>query len=76
MSESSAGPSLHFLGGDEPEPRKRGRPRSAEPGSAVTTWLPASEHDRLVKLAQHRGESVSSVVRLLLQAKWQRVESK
>ncbi len=52
------------------EPSRRGRPRSVEPGSRVTTWLPASDHDRLVKLAELRGESVSSTVRLLLQTKW------
>ncbi len=49
--------------------RKRGRPRASEPGSAVMTWLPASEHQRLIKLAEKRGESVSSTVRLLLRTK-------
>ncbi len=56
------------------EPRRPGRPRSTEAGSRVTTWLPASDHDRLVKLAELRGESVSSTVRLLLQTKWTRPE--
>ncbi len=51
------------------EPRRRGRPRASEPGSAVMTWLPQSDHDRLVKLAQIRGETVSSVVRSLLMTK-------
>jgi hypothetical protein len=30
------------------------------------TWLPVATHDRLIKLATERGESVSSVVRHLL----------
>lgn len=52
------------------EPRKPGRPRNHEPGSAVMTWLTASEHERLVKYAALRGESVSATVRLLLRTKW------
>jgi hypothetical protein len=51
------------------EPRKPGRPRKAEPGSAIMTWVPASEHDRIVKLASQRGESVSTTVRLLLKSR-------
>ncbi len=50
----------------ERDKRKRGRPRVPEPGSAVTTWLPASEHDRIVKVAARRGESVSATLRLML----------
>jgi hypothetical protein len=51
------------------EPRRPGRPRKAEPGSAVMTWIPASEHDRLIQLAKMRGESVSTTVRLLLKSR-------
>lgn len=49
-----------------PEPvmvRKRGRPRAQEPRSSVSTWLPARHHDRLIRLANRRGESVSATVR-------------
>jgi hypothetical protein len=48
-----------------PIPR-RGRPRSAEPGVSVKTWLRESEYDKLIRLAAHRREPVSSVVRSLL----------
>ena len=45
---------------------KRGRPKAQEPGSAVMTWLKASEHDQLVRLAKERDQSVSAMVRDLL----------
>ncbi len=45
---------------------KRGRPRTDEPCTSVSTWLPASHHDRLIQLAQSRDQSVSSLVRQLL----------
>jgi hypothetical protein len=48
-----------------PVPR-RGRPRSAEQGYSVKTWLRESEYDKLIRLAAHRREPVSSVVRSLL----------
>jgi hypothetical protein len=48
-------------------PRPRGRPRVEEPGSRVTTWLPASTHDRLVEIAKHQTDgNVSALVRKLL----------
>ncbi len=40
-----------------------GRPKSADPGSAVCTWLKGSEHDRLIQAANSRQMSVSSYVR-------------
>lgn len=44
-----------------------GRPRVNEPkGSAVSTWLCKSEHDRLAQLAIRRETSISSLVRSLL----------
>jgi hypothetical protein len=49
-----------------PEPARRGRPRSAEPGVSVKTWLRQSEYDRLIKAAAVRREPVSSLVRSLL----------
>lgn len=53
----------------EPKPiqaRGPGRPRAAEPGSRLTTWIPGTTHDRLIALANRRGESVSALVRQLL----------
>ncbi len=47
-------------------PRPRGRPPSEEPGSRVTTWILDSEHDRLIKIANRRDQSVSSIIRELL----------
>lgn len=47
----------------------RGRPRSAEPGGTVCTWLPSSAHDRLIRLAKARDASVSTVVREILDAR-------
>lgn len=44
-------------------PRPRGRPRASEPHTAVSTWLPASEHDRLIRRANREGLSLSSLVR-------------
>lgn len=49
-----------------PIERRRGRPRVNEPRSSVSTWVPASYHDRLIKMAQNNDVSVSSVVRSLL----------
>jgi hypothetical protein len=49
-----------------PQGRPRGRPRVEEPGSAVTTWLPASVHDRLIRIAEHREVKVSALVRQIL----------
>jgi hypothetical protein len=48
-----------------PVPR-RGRPRAAEQGYSVKTWLRESEYDKLIKLAAHRREPVSTLVRSLL----------
>ena len=47
-------------------PRRRGRPRCEEPRSSVSTWVPASYHDRLIKMAQNNDVSVSRLVRSLL----------
>jgi hypothetical protein len=47
-------------------PRPRGRPPVEDPGSPVMTWIPSSEHDRLIRIAQARDVSVSSLVRELL----------
>lgn len=50
-------------------PPKLGRPRAEEPGSAVTTWLRQSEHDRLIQLANKHETTVSQLVRSLLMVK-------
>lgn len=49
-----------------PERRRPGRPRSEEPKTSVSTWIPAREHDRLIRLANQREQSVSETVRQLL----------
>jgi hypothetical protein len=57
-------PPIFFAGGDVP--RRRGRPRVEEPRSSVSTWVPASYHDRLIKMAEQKDVSVSMLVRSLL----------
>lgn len=47
-------------------PRTRGRPRVAEPGESVSTWLTVKEHDRVIALAKTEEVSISSLVRSLL----------
>lgn len=42
--------------------QSRGRPRAPEPGSSVSTWIPVSYHDRLVKVANLHDMSVSAYV--------------
>ncbi len=59
-------PQMAIMGGS-----KRGRPRASEPGSTLSIWLPASDHDYYAKLAAQRGESISKTVGLLLKTRWQ-----
>jgi aspartate ammonia-lyase len=40
-----------------------GRPRAPEPRTAVSTWLPHSTADRVIRRAAQEGKSVSEVVR-------------
>lgn len=47
-------------------PRPKGRPRG-EPQSTVTAWIPARLHDGLIKLANDKGESVSTTIRTILE---------
>jgi hypothetical protein len=49
--------------------RPKGTPRVDEPRTSVSTWLPASEYDRLNRLAQKHERSISSMVRSLLMLK-------
>jgi hypothetical protein len=48
---------------ERPKASKGGRPASAEPSVTVCSWVPASDYDRLCKLASERGVSVSALVR-------------
>ena len=48
------------------EKAKGGRPRADEPGTTVCAWVKASEHDKLIALANRRGESVSELVASLV----------
>lgn len=47
-------------------PRGRGRPRVEQPLSSVSVRLPQAYHDRLIRLANLRDQSVSRTVRQLL----------
>lgn len=44
--------------------RKRGpgRPRSAEPSSALGVWMPAHVHDGLIRLSEQQDKSISQLV--------------
>lgn len=46
--------------------RRRGRPKSADPGGTVCAWLPASDHDRVIQMAREQRQSVSQFVAGLL----------
>lgn len=51
---------------EAPPPRPLGRPKAAEKGVAVMSWIKAGEYDKLVKLANQREATVSATVRALL----------
>lgn len=55
-----------LISGSPKVARPRGRPRVEEQRSTVSTWLPASQHDRLIRLANQQEKSVSALVRSLL----------
>ena len=57
-------PQMMVFGGKRE--KKPGRPRAPEPGSTVSTWIPVSDHDALVKLANQRDMTVSAFVRIVL----------
>lgn len=59
MSEQTE-PSLVIVGA------RRGRPRVEEPRVSVSSWIPESQYDKLVRLANKREQSVSSLVKDLL----------
>lgn len=63
MPDGTTGPSAP----ESPQPNRGGRPRIfQEPGVKVMTYLPESQADRLMEMANRRGESVSEIVRKLL----------
>jgi hypothetical protein len=47
-------------------PQRRGRPPAKEPGTALSTWVPASQYDRLCKIAAQHDMTVSRLVRQVL----------
>jgi hypothetical protein len=49
-----------------PAPRRRGRPRVDQPRTSVSTWVPATLHDRLIEQANRAELSVSEYVRRVL----------
>jgi WhiB family redox-sensing transcriptional regulator len=60
------GGELFIQGVVVPRKRPRGRPRVDEPGSTITVYVKASDHDRLIRLAEQHEQSVSALVRTLL----------
>jgi hypothetical protein len=50
-------------------PRPRGRPPTDDPKTSISAWIPTGDYDRLVKMANHREQSVSALVRDLLKSK-------
>jgi hypothetical protein len=51
---------------DTSQKPRRGRPPAKEQGAALTTWVRISEYEKLVRLANRKETSVSSLVRSLL----------
>ena len=63
MSDAITPNSLHILA-----PRKGGRPKSAAPMVPVMARIPERQYDRLIAIAAKSEQSVSSVVRQIIQA--------
>jgi hypothetical protein len=55
--------------GSDPAPKPRGRPRMAEAGAKVTTYVRTSDYDRLLRLAHSHDRSLSGLIRDLLKLK-------
>lgn len=65
MSDTNIETSLIIIGRE----RRRGRPRSEQPKAAsITAWVAPEEYDRLLKMANAREQSLSSLARHLLVA--------
>lgn len=58
---------------DEPpapaKPSKGGRPPVDEPRATVSTWVPASDYDKIIKAAKAHDVTISALVRLWLKHK-------
>lgn len=61
-------PVMLILGGRR-DRRSPGRPRAKEPRTSVSAWIPASEHDKLIALANEKEMSLSAFVRKVLREK-------
>jgi len=62
MSEQERKPTMRII-----SPARRGRPREVEQGVPVLTWIPASEHARIQKIADYHGVSISAYIRSRLE---------
>lgn len=47
-------------------PTRRGRPRVQETSVNLSTWIPTSAYDRLVRQAKHEDTTVSKLAKRLL----------
>jgi len=54
---------------DAIQTRRVGRPKVDEPHTRVSSWVEVKHYDQLVRLAKHRDQSVSALVRDLLKLK-------
>jgi hypothetical protein len=54
---------------DDPDHATRGRPKATEPGTTITAWVPTKEYDRLLKLANEKEQSLSSLIRQWMKLK-------
>jgi hypothetical protein len=52
-----------------PKASKGGRPRVPDPGATVSTWVPASDYDKIIKAAKAQDVTISALVRLWLKHK-------
>jgi hypothetical protein len=47
-------------------PKKRGRPPAEEPCTSLSLWVPTKYYDRLARIAQRNGVSMSAVARQMI----------
>jgi len=59
---------------DEPPKRLGGRPRARERGAVVSTWVAATDYDRIIRLARKHDVSISKVVQVQLRRALRAVE--
>jgi hypothetical protein len=65
--------SLLIIEPGSPPVRRRGRPKSAVESTALTTWVPTTYHDKLIKMANERHMSVSKLVKQILVLKIEKI---